>query len=257
MMGRLRGVFSIRRSLTVLLMMAGAGSPPALPREIEVPLTVREVLKTVALSAPDEGHFEDTLRVLMESSAEGNLKTASTDALRGYLDQSFQYPKVFWGLQHEASSQLIFLERLNRFDHQNQEAYGLCLKLRWLSPRIHQFASACQSIGEALAKESQDDMAGLLSRLDRPPLMVTVSAGDALESLIESYRIYPFSEARLRGLIQQLVRENRQDVARRLLIELLELNEEALWNTERGGVYKDLVELFDAEVPALIGSPPS
>ena len=100
-------------------------------------------------------------------------------------------------------------------------------------------------------------MAGLLSRLDRPPLMVTVSAGDALESLIESYRIYPFSEARLRGLIQQLVRENRQDVARRLLIELLELNEEALWNTERGGVYKDLVELFDAEVPALIGSPPS
>ena len=238
------------------LMIAGGFSWPAFSGEVEVPLAVYDFSRTMALSRGDEAHFDDALSDLMRSSAKGDLKTVSMDALNGYLDQSFLYPTVFWGLQHEASSQQILIERLHRFDHFSQEAYGLCLKFRWLSSNIHQFAALCQSIGDALWKQNQDQMAGLWRRLERPPWRVRLSGSDALLILTESYRNHPFSEARLRGLIQQLLREDQQDLARRLLVELLEINDEALWDTERGGVYKDLVKLFDVEVPDQRGSLP-
>ncbi len=252
----LKKTFSFRQVCIAFLMIAGGFSWPAFSGEVEVPVAVYDFSKAMALSRVDEAHFDDALSDLMGSSAKGDLKAVSIEALKGYLDQSFLYPTVFWGPQHEASSQQILIERLYRFDHQNREAYGLCLTFRWLSPHIHQFAALCQSIGDALWKENQDQMAGLWRRLERPPWRATLTGSDALVLLTESYQNHPFSEARLRALIQQLLREDQQDLARRLLVELLEINDEALWNTERGGVYKDLVQLFDVEVPDQRGSLP-
>ena len=250
----LKMAIPFRQVSIAFLMIAGGFSWGAYSGEVEVPLAVYDFSKTMALSRGDEAHFDKALSDLMRSSAKGDLKTVSMEALKGYLDQSFLYPRLFWGPQHEASSQQILIERLNRFDHQNQEAYGLCLKFRWLSPNIHQFAALCQSIGDALWKENQDQMAGLWRQLERPPWRVTLTGSDALALLTASYQNHPFSEARLRALIQQLLKEDQQDVARTLLVELLEINDEALWNTERGGVYKDLVQLFDVEVPDQRGS---
>jgi hypothetical protein len=149
-----------------------------------------------------------------------------------FLEKALEKPTLYFSQDNEAASQRRAAENLATMAKSGEweAAWKSCLRLRWLSPRIDLVAPVCREIGDSRLKAT--------SKLPTPPLQDLLPAqaprfelivSRTLAKLADDYLEHPYDPSRLATLVISLDNSGRRDLARRLLPELYQLDNQCLW----------------------------
>lgn len=155
-----------------------------------------------------------------------------------YLMRSLEIPRLYFSRQYEASSQAIDQLGLEVLIKQGKtdQAKAFCFRLRWEIPRVDKLVSACSAIMNR--NGTKFDMTSLLARLSPQVALYRIpknSSGQGLDKAIKSYLLNPFEAGRMKNLLDELHNSADPAISQVLLVELAQLDHEAVWQLENSG----------------------
>lgn len=171
----------------------------------------------------------------------GTLETYGADEIGldqslEFIERAFQSPQLYFSSEHQASAQSVAADLIQTLIEENNktQAWRLCVRLRWLMPRVDLLTPVCQN----LVKESLDLALtpkltlSLLSPLVPVSKIPTEKLTPPLAAAVQHYLSHPYDVDALAKIIIALYKEGFNEISSKLLLELLQINPMAVPKVE-------------------------
>lgn len=188
-------------------------------RKIEIPVA-SPVRTLISPSAEDESLYRKV--VLVFWSPRGLYESGQSDRPL-FSEFAIAAPRLFFSADHEATSQKIIAAEFTKLldNGRVNQVWTHCLSLRWIAAHIDLFAPLCKAAGEKSIGQDLPEPS------DTPHISVMAEAESM--AALNHYRDNPYDAERLKKLMA-LIRKDQLEALGALLKELVQLDEQYLWN---------------------------
>ncbi len=145
-----------------------------------------------------------------------------------FMEQAIQSPRLYFSSEHQAAAQWVAVHLIQALvgarDHAT--AWRMCIRLRWLAPRIELIAPVCESVIEdtrSVALASSDTLS-LLSPFVSISEIPTEKQRLSLLKAVQAYLAAPYNAEVLALVIIELYKGGFEELSSALLLELLQLD---------------------------------
>jgi len=145
-----------------------------------------------------------------------------------FIERAIQSPHAYFSREHQASTQTVAVQVIQTLIEENKTAQAaqLCIRLRWLAPRVDLIAPTCHRL-----MDFSPDIApapkltlGLLSPLVATNAIPPEKLTWPLAKAVQQYLSHPYDEDALAQAIIELHKANFKAMAGSLLLELQEVD---------------------------------
>ena len=145
-----------------------------------------------------------------------------------FLGRAFQSPRLYFSSEHQASAQFVATQVIQTLVEQSNDAQAwlLCVRLRWLAPRIDLIAPVCQGLIDesphvALSPKLTLSLLSPLVPISKIPAeKLTLS----LAKVLQHYLSHPYDVDALTKAIIELYKGGFKELSSEVLLELLEID---------------------------------
>ena len=145
-----------------------------------------------------------------------------------FMEQAIQAPQLYFSSEHQAAAQWVAVHLVQALvearDHAT--AWRMCIRLRWLAPRIELIAPVCESVIEdtrSVALSSSDTLS-LLSPFVSISEIPTEKQPLPLLKAVQAYLAAPYNAEVLASVTIELYKGGFEVLSSALLLELLQLD---------------------------------
>lgn len=153
---------------------------------------------------------------------------ANLHALRGeFVEAALRYPARYFSESTLATTQSLAVQYLDALAwRQADTAWGLCLKFRWLAPRVERLVESCRKWSEKAAEGfvAPEAVIALLPAAVRVVELPRARVTPALVSAVRKFVANPYDFEAQGAAVLALQTAGMKNAARQLLGELLEID---------------------------------